>query len=75
MLRKIQDFCGIRILNLRNLMKTHRFTIAFLSALLLTLSSCSVIEGIFKTGVGVGVFLVIFVVGIIIYFVSKIGGK
>jgi hypothetical protein len=56
-------------------MKTHRFTIAFLSALLLTLSSCSVIEGIFKTGVGVGVFLVIFVVGIIIYFVSKIGGK
>jgi hypothetical protein len=56
-------------------MKTNRFLIAFMSVLLLTLSSCSVIGGIFKTGVGVGVFLVIFVVGIIIYLVSRAGGK
>lgn len=56
-------------------MKSYRFTIAFLSALLLTLSGCSMIGGIFKTGVGVGAFLVIFVVGIIIYLVSRGGSK
>jgi len=56
-------------------MKTNRILLAIISSFLLTLSSCSVIGGIFKTGVGVGVFLVIFVVAIIIYFVSKIGGK
>jgi hypothetical protein len=71
----IDTYCINSILNLKNLMKTNRFFIAFVSAFLLTLSSCSVIGDIFKTGVGVGIFLVIFVVGIIIYFVSRIGGK
>ena len=56
-------------------MKTQRFTFAFLFALMCTFSSCATIGGIFKTGVGVGAFLVIFVIGIIIYFVSKAGGK
>ena len=56
-------------------MKTHKITLAFLFFLLITLTSCSVVGGIFKTGVGVGVFLVIFIVGIVIYLVSKAGGK
>lgn len=56
-------------------MKTHKLTLAFLFSLVATLTSCSVVGGIFKTGVGVGVFLVIFVIGIIIYLVSRAGGK
>jgi len=48
----------------------------FLVALmLLTLSSCQVIGDIFKTGVGVGVFLVVAVIGIIIFVIAKIGGS
>ena len=49
----------------------------FLLLLLLTVSvtSCSVIEGIFKAGVGVGVFIVIAVLAIIIYIISKVVGK
>jgi hypothetical protein len=34
-------------------------------------SSCSVIGDIFKAGVGVGIFLVVLVVGIIIYVVLR----
>jgi hypothetical protein len=45
--------------------------------LTVTLSSCQLIGDIFKTGVGVGVFLVIAVIGIIIFVVAKLfgGGK
>lgn len=42
--------------------------------LLLSLSSCQVIGDIFKTGVGVGVFLVVFVIAIIVFFISKAAG-
>ncbi len=42
--------------------------------LLLSLSSCQVIGDIFKTGVGVGVFLVLAVIGLIIFVIAKIGG-
>ena len=46
-----------------------------LSIVLLSLTSCSIIEGIFKAGVGVGVFIVIAVIAIIIFIVSKIFGR
>ncbi|WP_200778660.1 hypothetical protein [Flavobacterium segetis] len=43
---------------------------------LISFSSCSVIEGIFKAGVGVGIFVVVAVIAIIIFIISKIfGGK
>ena len=45
------------------------FTIALL------FSSCSAIEGIFKAGMGVGIFIVIAIIAVIIYIISKIGGK
>lgn len=38
-------------------------------------TSCSAIEGIFKAGMGVGIFLVIAVIAVIIYIISKMGGK
>ena len=44
-------------------------------ALLLTLNSCQLIGDIFKTGIGVGVFAVIAVIGLIIFLVAKIGGS
>ena len=48
-----------------------------LSALLLSLSSCKVVGGIFKAGVGTGIVLVILVVVLIIWILSKVlgGGK
>lgn len=40
--------------------------------LLLTISSCSLIEGIFKAGVGVGIFLVVAILAILAFIISKI---
>ncbi|MFP5041058.1 phosphatidate cytidylyltransferase [Parasediminibacterium sp. JCM 36343] len=39
-----------------------------------TLSSCAVIGGIFKAGVWSGIFLVVFVIAIIIFIISKASG-
>jgi hypothetical protein len=41
----------------------------------LALSGCSVIAGIFKAGVAVGVIAVIVVVAVIIWVIAKIAGK
>jgi len=38
---------------------------------LISVSSCSVIEGIFKAGMGVGIFMVVIIVAVIAYAVSK----
>ncbi len=46
--------------------------ISLLSFLLITLSSCSIVKGIFKAGVGVGVFLVIAVIAILLFIITKI---
>ena len=43
-------------------------------ALLLSLSSCQVIGGIFKAGMGVGIFLVIIVIALVIFIVAKVMG-
>ena len=44
-------------------------------ALLMTISGCSVVEGIFKTGMGVGIFVVVAVIGLIIFLVTRLGKK
>ncbi len=41
-------------------------------AMMLMLSSCSVVEGIFKAGVWVGVIAVVVIIGLIIWLISKI---
>jgi hypothetical protein len=42
-----------------------------LIAVILLLNSCSVVEGIFKAGVWVGIIAVAVIIGLIIYFVGK----
>lgn len=44
-------------------------------ALLLTISGCSVVGGIFKAGMGVGVFAVVLVIAIIIFFIVRMGKR
>jgi hypothetical protein len=39
------------------------------------LESCEVVEGIFKAGMGFGIFIVVAVIGIIIFIISKLGKK
>jgi len=54
--------------------KTGQFDTYLLPALLMfpvLLSSCSVISGIFKAGMGVGIFAVIAVVAIIVFIVMR----
>jgi hypothetical protein len=40
-----------------------------------TFSSCSFIEGVFKAGMGVGIFLVVLVIAVVIYIISRMGRK
>lgn len=46
-----------------------------LSAFLLSLSSCRVVGGIFKAGVWAGVLMVVGVVMLIVFLISRIGGR
>lgn len=47
-----------------------------LLAILLSLSSCQLVEGIFKAGMTTGIILVVVVIGLIIFILSKVmGGK
>jgi hypothetical protein len=50
-------------------------SLLLLAMLALFLPGCAVVGGIFKAGVWVGVLAVVFIVGIILYFVSKAGKK
>ncbi|MCD6011482.1 MAG: hypothetical protein K0Q79_1344 [Flavipsychrobacter sp.] len=44
-------------------------------SLMLTLSSCQVVEGIFKAGMWFGILIVAAVVGLIFFLFSRMGGK
>lgn len=41
----------------------------------LTFASCDVIEGIFKAGMGVGIFIVIAIIAVIVFIISKLSGS
>ena len=56
-------------------MKNKFFKIALLFSLLQFLSSCSVIGSIFKTGMGVGIFIMIAITVIVIFFISQFTKK
>jgi hypothetical protein len=47
--------------------------LSWLMLLTLFVSSCSVVEGIFKAGMGFGIFAVIAVVALIIYIIFRLG--
>lgn len=42
---------------------------------LISFTSCSIIEGVFKAGMGVGIFIVIAIVAVVIFIISKLFGK
>jgi len=48
---------------------------AFLAFITVSLSSCELVGDIFQAGVWVGVLIVVAVVGLIIYLISKVSGK
>ncbi|UPT71257.1 MAG: hypothetical protein M0D53_02290 [Flavobacterium sp. JAD_PAG50586_2] len=48
---------------------------AIYTLILLVFTSCEVIEGIFKAGMGVGIFIVIAVIAVIIWIISRFGKK
>ena len=56
-------------------MTTKRyFPLAIVAFLTTTLASCDLIEGIFKAGVWTGVIVVVLVLGLVIWLISKIFG-
>lgn len=42
---------------------------------LISFTGCSVIEGIFKAGMGVGIFIVVAIIAIVVLIISKVFGK
>lgn len=52
-------------------MRKQTLLSALLMIMLTTFSSCAVVGGIFKAGMGVGIFAVVLVLAIIIYFVTR----
>ena len=52
----------------------NKIGIFLVAIFLLTLSSCEVIGGIFKAGVGVGIFMVVAVVAVVIFIIAKVAG-
>lgn len=56
-------------------MKNNILTFAVLTLIITTFSGCAIIGGIFKTGMGVGIFISVLVVALIIYLITRIGKK
>ena len=52
-------------------MKRYSLLWMFALAMIMTLSSCQVVGGIFKAGVWVGILVVVVVVGIILWLVGR----
>ncbi len=51
------------------------FPLAFIALACTTLSSCELVEGIFKAGVWTGIIVVVIVLALIIWLISKIFGS
>lgn len=54
-------------------MAKHIFTGTFYTILITSFMSCEIIGGIFKTGMGVGIFIVIIVIAMILFFTTRMG--
>lgn len=50
------------------------FPLALIAFLSTTLASCELVEGIFKAGVWTGVIIVVLVIALIIWLISKVFG-
>lgn len=56
-------------------MKSNAIRLGVLLMILVSFTSCEAIEGIFKAGMGFGIFIVIAAIAVIIFIISKIFGK
>ena len=56
-------------------MRKQKLVTLLLISMLTTLSSCAVVGGIFKAGMGLGIFIVVAVIVLIIFLISKLGKK
>ncbi|WP_198008530.1 hypothetical protein [Flavobacterium sp. ACAM 123] len=56
-------------------MQNKTIRLLLLLTVVLSLTGCSLVEGIFKAGMGVGIFIVIAILAIILFIVSKLFGK
>ena len=54
-------------------MKKQSLIFALLLVLLTTFQSCAVVGGIFKAGMGVGIFAVVLVIAVIIFLIVRFG--
>lgn len=54
-------------------MKKQLINYTLIISLLLTFSSCAVVGGIFKAGMGVGIFIVVLIIAAIIFVVNRMG--
>ncbi len=55
----------------KTIMKNKLTTVLTILSASFLVTSCSVIEGIFKAGFGIGIFVSVLVVAIIIYLISR----
>lgn len=51
--------------------KINLFTVVFITFLLFSLQSCQAIGDVFKAGMWSGVIIVVLIIGVIVYFISK----
>jgi len=56
-------------------MQNKVLKLSLMLMVLFSLTSCEVIGGIFKAGMGVGIFIVIAVIAVIIFIISKLSGR
>lgn len=56
-------------------MKKLNLLLILLLPFLMTLTGCTVVEGIFKAGMGVGIFIVLAIIVVVIYLFNKMGKK
>ncbi|WP_176699283.1 hypothetical protein [Flavobacterium crassostreae] len=56
-------------------MKNKLTTLLTLITVAFTFTSCEVIGGIFKAGMGVGIFMVIAIIALVLFGVAKLFGK
>ncbi|AWG26137.1 phosphatidate cytidylyltransferase [Flavobacterium kingsejongi] len=56
-------------------MKTYILRTSLLLLVLLTFNSCAAVEGIFKAGMGVGIFIVVAIIAVIIFIIAKLRKK
>ena len=53
-------------------MKLHRWSALYLAVMaIVTMPACRAVAGIFKAGMGVGIFLAVVVIGVIFFVISR----